>query len=147
MELGIELPKWNYQQLAQEQQERAQIITPLAKDILATTNNDDISRPSIEKLELFVLEKGDYKLTFDTKKNIFMVFRLQEKTLLIQENLTSNQIEINRGLTPQDVTNIQQLHANHQRDIQQNIQQDNQSRGLEQRNYLLSLRHTIDPNN
>ncbi|MBR8833849.1 MAG: hypothetical protein DSM106950_07360 [Stigonema ocellatum SAG 48.90 = DSM 106950] len=79
-----------------------------------------------------VLEKGDYKLTLDTDKNIFMVSHLQEKTLLIQENLTSNQIEINRGLTPQDVTNIQQLHANHQRDIQQNIQQDNQSRGLEQ---------------
>ncbi len=128
MELGIELPKWNYQQLAQEQLERAQIITPLAKDILATTNNNDISRPPAENLELFVLELGDYKLTLDTEKNIFMVSRLQEKTLLIQENLTTNQIEINRGLTPQDVTNIQQLHAQHQIDIQQN----NQSRGLEQ---------------
>lgn len=128
MELGIELLKWNYQQLAQEQQERAQIITPLAKDILATTNNNDIARPPAEKLELFVLELGDYKLTLDTEKNIFMVSRLQEKTLLIQENLTTNQIEINRGLTQQDVTNIQQMHAQHQIDIQQN----NQSRGLEQ---------------
>ena len=121
MELGIELPKWNYQQLAQEQQERAQIIIPLAKNILATTNNNDISRPSTEKLELFVLELGDYKLTLDTEKNIFMVSRLQEKTLLIQENLTTNQIEINRGLTPQDVTDIQQLHANHQIDIQPHV--------------------------
>ena len=132
MELGIELPKWNYQQLAQEQQERAQIIIPLAKDLLATTNNNDISRPSTEKLELFVLELGNYKLTLDTEKNIFMVSRLQEKTLLIQENLTTNQIEINRGLTPQDVTDIQQLHANHQIDIQPHVQQNNQSRGLEQ---------------
>ncbi|WP_243146705.1 tetrahydrofolate dehydrogenase/cyclohydrolase catalytic domain-containing protein [Scytonema sp. UIC 10036] len=89
MELGIELPKLNYQQLAQERLERAQIITPLAKDILATTNNNDISRPPAEKSELFVLELGDYKLTLDTEKNIFMVSRLQEKTLLIQENLTT----------------------------------------------------------
>jgi methylenetetrahydrofolate dehydrogenase (NADP+) / methenyltetrahydrofolate cyclohydrolase len=128
MELGIELPKWNYQQLAQEQLERSQIITPFAKDILATTNNNDISRPPAEKSELFVLELGDYKLTLDTEKNIFMVSRLQEKTLLIQENLTTNQIEIHRGLTQQDVINIQQLHAQHRIDIQQN----NQSRGLEQ---------------
>ncbi|MEC4879757.1 MAG: hypothetical protein SAL70_00200 [Scytonema sp. PMC 1070.18] len=57
-----------------------------------------------------------------------MISRLQEKTLLIQENLTTNQIDINRGLTQQDVINIQQLHAQHRIDIQQN----NQSRGLEE---------------
>ncbi|MEO1372915.1 MAG: bifunctional 5,10-methylenetetrahydrofolate dehydrogenase/5,10-methenyltetrahydrofolate cyclohydrolase [Cyanobacteria bacterium J06635_10] len=125
MELNIELPKWNYQELAQEQQKRAAEVTSIAENLIAqveeyalTEDSGDIN-PSInpQARQLFDSLKNNlsqeenkttlignkYKIVVNTQRETFSISRAEEKTLLVKKNLSNNQIEINRGLTANDI--------------------------------------------
>lgn len=125
MELGVELPKWKYQDLAQEQEERAAEVTPIAEKLLDAVNDysdaneqgsnnsylNPQTRQMLDSLKDNLSTEGDkttligdnYKIIANAQKKTFSISRTEEKTLLVRKNLNNNQIEINRGLTDNDV--------------------------------------------
>jgi 5,10-methylene-tetrahydrofolate dehydrogenase/methenyl tetrahydrofolate cyclohydrolase len=111
MELGIELLKWNYQQLQQEQQQRATVLAPIAITLFQQQTKaypESIRRPK-ENLE--VLQGNHYKLSYNRNTQALSLSRSNENTTLIKINLVNNQIEIARGLTAEDVNRWQQIQA------------------------------------
>ncbi len=126
MELGIELPKWNYQQLQQEQQQRATAIAPIAITLFqqqTRANPESILRPK-ENLE--VLQGNHYKLSYNSDTQALSLSRTNENTTLIKINLSNNQIEIARGLTAEDMRRWQQIQA-----LMNSTRQRPTDRGLE----------------
>ncbi|MFB2771925.1 tetrahydrofolate dehydrogenase/cyclohydrolase catalytic domain-containing protein [Pelatocladus sp. BLCC-F211] len=111
MELRIELPKWNYQQLQQEQQQRATVLAPIAITLFQQQTKaypESIRRPK-ENLE--VLQGNHYKLSYNRNTQALSLSRSNENTTLIKINLVNNQIEIARGLTAEDMNKWQQIQA------------------------------------
>lgn len=125
MELGIELPKWKYQDLAQEQEQRAAEVTPVAEKLLdkveeyVNRQQRNITNLSLnpQTRQLFeslkdnlsqennktTLVGDNYKIIKNMERQTLTVSRTEEKTLLVKKNLSSNQIEVNRGLTDNDI--------------------------------------------
>lgn len=125
MELGLDLPKWKYQDLAQEQEEKADEVTPVAEELLdkveeyVDRQQRNITNSSLnpQTRQLFESLKdnlsqednkttllGDnYKIIKNMERQTFTVSRTEEKTLLVRKNLSNNQVEVNRGLTDSDI--------------------------------------------
>lgn len=109
MELGIELPKWNYQQLQQEQEKLAATIAPIAKELYqqqATAYPESIHT---ENQIISVLEGSKYRLSFNNVEQTLTLTKAEEKLKLIELNTKNNQIKIARGLTDEDVKNWQSI--------------------------------------
>ncbi|MBD6620670.1 bifunctional 5,10-methylenetetrahydrofolate dehydrogenase/5,10-methenyltetrahydrofolate cyclohydrolase [Komarekiella sp. 'clone 1'] len=109
MDLGVELGKWNYQQLQQSQLQRAVIIAPISKALFrqqATVYPQYIHQ---ERENLFVLQGANYKVIYNKSVEILSIARIDEKLTLIRLNLANNQIETARGITDEDVTRWQQI--------------------------------------
>ena len=126
MELGIELPKWNYQLLQHEQGKLAVTIAPIAKELFhqqATAYPESIQT---EKENLSVLEGSKYKLSFNNAEQTLTLTRANEKLKLIELNITNNQIKIARGLTSEDVRNWQAI-----RELSQSKPRRTEDRGIE----------------
>jgi len=111
MDLGVELGKWNYQQLQQEQMQRATIIAPIARVFFAQQATAYPQSIRTEKEKLFVLEGSNYQIRFNSTTQSLIVARTNEKLTLIRLSLASNQIETARGITNEDVTRWQQIQA------------------------------------
>ncbi|WP_255410020.1 tetrahydrofolate dehydrogenase/cyclohydrolase catalytic domain-containing protein [Chroococcidiopsis sp. CCALA 051] len=129
MELGVELPKWNYQQLQQQQQQRAEAIAPTVRNLFKQIATSDPTRINSLQSGIAVVEGKYYKLSFNADQNTLSLTRISEELTLIKLNLTKNQIEIARGLTVNDVTKWQQIQTSINLSRQQSIDPD---RGIEQ---------------
>ncbi|OWY69057.1 tetrahydrofolate dehydrogenase [cyanobacterium TDX16] len=124
MELGVELPKWNYQQLQQQQQQRAEAIAPIARDLFRQIVTSDPTRINSPQSGIAVVGGEHYNLAFNANQNTLSLTRISEKLTLIDLNLTNNQIEIARGLTTDDVTRWQQIQTSMNPSRQQSIDPD-----------------------
>jgi 5,10-methylene-tetrahydrofolate dehydrogenase/methenyl tetrahydrofolate cyclohydrolase len=111
MDLGIELGKWNYQQLQQEQMQRAATIAPIARLFFEQQATAYPQSIRTEKENLFVLEGSNYQISFNSTTQSLTVARTNEKLTLIRLTLASNQIETARGITNEDVARWQQIQA------------------------------------
>ncbi len=109
MELGIELPKWNYQQLQQEQVMLASTIAPIAKELYQQQATAYPKSIRIEKENISVLKGSKYKLSFNNVDQTLTLTRTNEKLKLIELNTTNNRIKIARGLINEDVSNWQSI--------------------------------------
>jgi methylenetetrahydrofolate dehydrogenase (NADP+) / methenyltetrahydrofolate cyclohydrolase len=111
MEFGIELGKWNYQQLQQEQMQRAATIAPIARVFFEQQATAYPQSIRTEKEDLFVLKGNNYQISFNDTTQSLTIARANEKLTLIRLTLASNQIETARGITNEDVTIWQQIQA------------------------------------
>ncbi|MHC5776046.1 hypothetical protein [Nostoc sp.] len=109
MDLGIELGKWNYQQLQQEQMQRAATIAPIARLFFGQQATAYPQSIRTEKENLFVLESSNYQISFNSTTQSLTVARTNEKLTLIRLTLASNQIETARGITNEDIARWQQI--------------------------------------
>ncbi|WP_414530059.1 tetrahydrofolate dehydrogenase/cyclohydrolase catalytic domain-containing protein [Nodularia chucula] len=111
MELSIELEKWNYQQLQQEQMQRSTIIAPIAIAFFGQQANAYPQFIRTEKENLFVLEGNNYQITFNSSTQSLTLTRSNENLTLIRLTLVSNKIETARGITNEDVARWQQIES------------------------------------
>ncbi|QLE59615.1 bifunctional 5,10-methylenetetrahydrofolate dehydrogenase/5,10-methenyltetrahydrofolate cyclohydrolase [Nostoc sp. TCL26-01] len=109
MELNIELPKWNYQELLEQQTQIARVIAPVIKNLFdrlvisdRDTNTQNLQR--IDKDRLGV-EVGEYKLILNLADSLLTLTRNQDTLPLIKLGYGDTQIYLARGLTQQDKAN------------------------------------------
>ena len=109
IELGVELPKWNYQQLKQQQLERAAEIAPTVRALFEremVNNRQNIRR--IDNNQFALLGKN-YNIIYDRKEESLKLKRTDDTVSLIKLDIASNQVQIARGLTEEDKTQWQRI--------------------------------------
>lgn len=109
MELGIEMPKWNYQRLQQEQRQRALLILPW---VITLFEQQKIYHPELINLinnNWEILEGDFYNVAYNSKNQTFLLKRVSDNINLVKYNQSNNQMEIARGLTEDDITRWQEI--------------------------------------
>lgn len=106
MELNIELPKWNYQELLQKQTELARDIAPIVKRLferLAISDRDNNTH-NLQRLEQdrVGVEIGEYNMILKLTDSSLILTRKNDTIPLLKLGYNDAQITLARGLTQQD---------------------------------------------
>lgn len=102
------MKKWNYQQLQQEQNLRAEAIALIAKEFFQK-QLAILSNPLEAEKGRVILKGKNYQLSFNSTTQKLSLTRANEKLKLMELDCPSNRIEIARGLTTEDVEKWQSI--------------------------------------